>query len=278
MLFNYWKKYIIIIFIVIITVVFGMTGMFLESEAAADSAMDRKWSIEGGVRYSLLYPSGKMGVKKGGSSSQSDLSDLGIDSSEGTFGISLAFQYGRPKFFFSGQKSSYSGIGSTAKDISKGPITIPAGTAVSTSMDLGIYSIVGTYNMLPGKYRLGLGLGLMALGLDVSYTSLDDGAQLNFDDTYPMPLLAINASVKWKSIEWAALIGGAYIKYNDNEVGYLNADIAARYPFYRGKQWSAMASLGFRYIGLSMDVKADEVGFIADLNFTGPYIGVRFKY
>ena len=262
----------------ILLITAGVLGGFLHPEFAAASDTDRKWSIDGGVRYSYLSPGGKMGVKKDGNANQTDLSDLGIDESTGTIGVSLGGQYGRPHFFFSGQESSYSGIGSTFKDISQGPITIPAGTEVSTTLDLGVYSFVGTYNLLQGRYKLGLGLGLMALGLDVAYTSLVDGAQVQIDDTYPMPLLAVHTSVNWSRLELAALIGGAYFKYNDNEVGYLNADIATRYAFLRGKRWSGMVSLGYRYIGIYMDVFADNVGFKADLNFSGPYMGIRVKY
>jgi len=39
-----------------------------------------------------------------------------------------------------------------------------------------------------------------------------------------------------------------------------------------------MASLDYRYTGLQMDINDGSNQFKADLNFTGPYIGVRFEY
>jgi hypothetical protein len=259
----------------ILTFILLLSMTFIPEAKAAE---ERKWSIHGSVRYSLLTPKGEMGVSNNSNVDKTDLSDLGLDSADGAWGISIGGNYGRPHFFFSGQKSSFSGTGTTSKDMSQGPVTIPAGTPVDTSMDIGIYTVVATYDFIPGKNELGIGLGVMGLDFGVNYTAVSTGAQINIDETYPLPLLAVNGSLNWKKIELAALVGGAYIQISGSEVGYLNADIAARYAFYKGENWSGMASLGYRYIGMGLDIKENNDRFKADINFTGPYIGVRFKY
>ena len=93
-----------------------------------------------------------------------------------------------------------------------------------------------------------------------------------------MPLIALNGTAHWGRFEVAALIGGAYIKYNSNTISYLNADLAGRYAFYKGKHWSGMVSLGYRYIGMNLDIEEDCNKFKADINLTGPYIGLRIKF
>lgn len=245
---------------------------------AAEAKQEKNWSIEGAVRYTYLTPGGEMGGSNGGDVKQTSISDLGMDSGEGAWGFSIGGQYHRPQLFFSGQQSSFSGSGTTSHDISQGSFTIPAGAAVDTTMDLGIYSLAVTYDFLPGKNNLGVGLGIMGLDFEVAYTEIATGVQINIDETYPLPLLAVSYSFFWKRMEFAGLVGGAYIKMNDDEVGYVNLDLSARYAFYKGDMWSWMASLGYRYVDLKMDIKDDANEFKADLNFSGPYIGVRFEY
>ena len=254
-------------------------SMTLIMEAmAAEEKKEKNWSIQGAVRYTLLTPGGKMGGSNGSDVQESSLSELGMDSSEGAWGISIGGQYHRPQLFFSGQQSGFSGSGTTSNDISQGPVTIPAGSAVDTTMDLGIYTVAVTYDFLSGKNNLGVGLGVMGLDFAVSYTEVSTGLQINTDETYPLPLLAVNYSFFWKRMEFAGLVGGAYIKINDDEVGYINLDLSARYAFIKSDTWAGMASLGYRYIGLKMDINDGGNQFKADLNFTGPYIGVRFEY
>ena len=245
---------------------------------AAEARKEKNWSIQAAVRYTYLTPGGEMGGSNGSDVKQTSISDLGMDSNEGAWGFSIGGQYHRPQLFLSGQQSSFSGSGTTSHDISQGSFTIPAGAAVDTTMDLGIYSLAVTYDFLPGKNNLGVGLGLMGLDFEVSYTEIATGVQINIDETYPLPLLAVSYSFLWKRMEFAGLIGGAYIKMNDDEVGYVNLDLSARYAFYRGDMGAWMASLGYRYINLQMDIKDGANEFEADLNFSGPYLGLRFEF
>ena len=39
-----------------------------------------------------------------------------------------------------------------------------------------------------------------------------------------------------------------------------------------------MVSLGYRYIGMMLDVEADNAMFKLDIDFTVPYVGLRIKY
>ena len=245
---------------------------------AAEAENKKNWSIQAAVRYTYLTPGGKMGGTNGSDVKQTDLSELGMESGSGAWGVSIGGQYYRPQFFLSGQQSSFSGYGVTSNDISQGDLTIPAGSAVNTTMDLGIYTAAITYDFLEGKNKLGLGLGLMGLDYSVDYTQVATGVQITIDETYPLPLLAANYSYFWKKVELAGLIGGAYINIDGDKVGYLNIDVSARYAFYQGANWAWMASLGYRYIGLYMDISDGSNRFEADLDFTGPYIGVRFDF
>jgi len=245
---------------------------------AIGAEKEKNWSINGAVRYTYLTPGGTMGGSNGTDVNQSSLSDLGMDSGAGAWGFSIGGQYHRPQLFFSGQQSEFSGSGTTTHDISQGNITIPAGSEVDTSMDIGIYTVAGTYDFLSGKNNLGLGLGLMMLDFEVAYTEVSTGVQINIDETFPLPLLAVNYSYRWKRTELAGLIGGAYIKANGDTVGYINMDLSARYAFYKSDALAGMVSLGYRYIAMNLDINNNSDRFKADLDFNGPYVGLRFEY
>ena len=237
-----------------------------------------KWTIEGGIRYTLLTPGGKMGSIVAGDTKYTDLNQLGMDDAEGAFSVSLGGRYDRTRVFMSGQQSSFSGAGTTAEDIVKGGITIPAGTPLDTVMDLGIYSFVATYSLIPGKHELGIGAGLMVMDFSVSYTAQNTGANITIDETSPMPLLAVSGTTHWKQFIFQGVIGGAAANYDGNKVAYGSIDLTARYMFYQRGRQGGMVSLGYRYIPLNIDVNYENSAFKADLDFAGPYLGLRFAY
>jgi hypothetical protein len=39
-----------------------------------------------------------------------------------------------------------------------------------------------------------------------------------------------------------------------------------------------MVSLGYRYIGMNLDVELDSNKFKADIDLTGPYLGLRVEF
>ena len=264
-------------FLVCIFICLVMNMSFVYAEDNVKES-DRKWSIEGGVRYSLLTPGGKMGSVVNDETKYSNLSDLGLDSAEGAFGISLGGRYKRVRLFFAGQQSSFSGEGVTTEDIEKGGITIPAGTALDTTMDLGINSLVVTYNLIPGEHELGIGAGLMVMNFKVSYTAKNSGANITIDETTPMPLLAISGTARWQKFVFQGVIGGAAVNYDGNKVAYGSVDVTARYMFYQRQNKGGLVSLGYRYIPLKMDFSYENNAFKADIDFAGPYLGLRFAY
>lgn len=241
-------------------------------------ANEKTWSFEGGLRYSLLTPNGEMGTVKEEQTNYTDLSQLGMDSAEGAPSISLGGRYKRTRLFLSGQQSSFSGSGTTAEDIEKGAVRIPAGTPLNTDMDIGIYSMVATYNLIPGQYELGIGGGLMVMNFKVSYTATNNGANITIDETTPMPLLALSGTASWQRFIFQGVVGGAAINFEGNKVAYGTIDLAARYAFYHKENKAGLVSLGYRYIPMYLDFAYEGNAFKADINFAGPFVGLRFAY
>jgi hypothetical protein len=251
------------------------SALILSSLLSAVAAEERTWGFELGLRYSLLTPGGEMGSVIDGTEKETSLSDLGLDDAAGAGGLTLGLKHKRANFYLSGQVSDFSGVGTTTHDITQGDVTIPAGAPLDTSMDIGIYSAIATYDLIHSTYDLGIGLGLMALDFGVDYSSF--GTDIGIDETVYLPLLAINLDVYWKRFEFAALIGGAAVNANGNEVYYVNADLAARYAFVKNERWAGQVALGWRYITMDLQFEEDASdGFEADIDFSGPYVGLRF--
>jgi hypothetical protein len=253
------------------------TGLLVSVCGYSESSPPDSFGVEAGIRYSMMTPGGSMGTMQNGVSQQTSLSDLGIEGAEGSWGVSLGLRYKRANLYVSGQQSSYSGRGTTAHDITQDGITIPAGTPVETTMDLGIYSAIVTYNVIDRAYKVGLGLGLMGLDFGVEY---DTGLiQVPIDETIYLPLVAASLSYDWNRLEVEGLVGGAAVNMNGEKVAYIDLDIALRYTLIQREHIGAQVALGYKYIAMDMELSADSGNaFEADLNFTGPYVGLRFMF
>jgi len=243
----------------------------------SENAQPDSFDAEAGIRYSMMTPSGSMGVVQDGVSQQTSLSDLGLDSAEGSGGISLGLRYKRVNLYLVGQQSSYSGSGTTAHDITQDGITIPAGTPVVTTLDLGIYSTIVTYDLIDRAYKVGLGLGLMGLDFGVEYNT--GTIMIPIEETIYLPLLATSLSYDWNRFEIEGLVGGAAVDASGNKVAYIDLDVALRYALLQREHIGAQVALGYKYITMDLELESDsENAFEADLSFTGPYVGLRFLF
>ena len=128
------------------------------------------------------------------------------------------------------------------------------------------------------EHELGIGAGVMVMNFKVSYTAKNTGANITIDETTPMPLLAISGTTKWQKFIFQGVIGGAAVNYEGNKVAYGSVDVTARYMFYQRHNKGGLVSLGYRYIPLKMDFSYENNAFKADIDFAGPYLGLRFAY
>ncbi len=110
---------------------------------------------------------------------------------------------------------------------------IPAGTVINSEIDIKLYTLIYTYDLLKSKHDLGIGLGLALMDYDSHYFKNGGDSEITYHQLYPMPLLTVSGIFDLNRFELQALIGGAAIKINDNKAAYSTTDVAVRYKFLR---------------------------------------------
>ncbi|MDF1838101.1 MAG: hypothetical protein P1V35_09550 [Planctomycetota bacterium] len=237
-------------------------------------------AIDGTARYTQLSPDGTLAISDAAIFTSNSLSELGLDDKEGVPGAQVDFQWLGPHISVSTQSGSWSGTGVMSGEFSDGTNTIPIGANVDSELDLGIHSAIITWDFLPGDAELGLGFGVDLLDMEGSFTDQGTLQVIDFDESLPIPMLAIRANVHVGSIELGGHLAGFEIDYDGDEAQFIDLDVMGRYHFIGGDtRASGSLVLGFRSITLDVDYEGDGAErVIADLDFTGPYIGGQLSF
>ena len=245
--------------------------------ASTAAAAEREWTVHLGLRHSLLTPGGKMGTRIDGEESLTDLDALGLDDA-GAGAVSVGAHFKRWRFFASGQKPSFEGSGVTSKDITSGGITIPEGTPVDTTMNIGIYSLMATYDVIDRTVDIGVGAGLLVLDFSVAYKPIEIDQTLKVGETMPMPVIALGLTTGVKRFAFQGTFGFAYFSKDGNKAAYATTDLAARFALVKTDTLAFQASLGYRYIPMDVEIDLETSEFKADISISGPYLGLRAEF
>jgi hypothetical protein len=215
----------------------------------------------------------------GTSTGSNDLDSIGIEDTEGAFGLRADFKWFLPHVTVTTQKTEWSGNGTLDNDISEGGVTIPAGTAVSSDLDLGIHKAVLTFDLLPtDNFELGIGFGVTALDFNASVRDPGSNAKVSTDETVPLPLLAARAGVGLGRFHAEGLLAGIAYQSGGDDVQYVDLDLAARVDLFGSVGFTGSFVLGYRYIGLDAKYSSSGDDIRADMTFTGPYVGLAFGF
>ena len=206
-------------------------------------------------------------------------SDLGLGQSSSEFGGRADLSFAAGTWTFAYAPASFSGSGTLNADITNGGVTIPAGTAVDSSVKMDIGSVLWTHDFIPGdNFELGLGVG--AHLLDFKGTITDGTNTLKFDQSAPVPVLAARAGAAFGPFDVSALLSGMQFKTGSDEATFFDADVMGRWRFLGGVDGRLAASLmlGWRKTDVKLDYTdgADHVN--ADLNVSGIYYGLSIGF
>ncbi|MFT5199771.1 MAG: hypothetical protein ACI87O_002444 [Planctomycetota bacterium] len=237
-------------------------------------------AIDGTARYTQLSPEGTLAISDAALFTSNSLSELGLDDKEGVPGAAVDFQWLGPHISVSTQSGSWSGSGVLSGEFTDGTISIPIGANVDSELDLGIHSAIITWDFLPGDAELGLGFGVDFLDMQGSFTDQATAQVIDFDETLPIPMLAVRGNVHVGPIELGGYIAGFKFDYDGNDAEFIDLDLMARYHFIGGAtRASGSIVLGYRSITLDVDYKGDnDERIVADLDFTGPFIGAQLSF
>lgn len=228
-------------------------------------------------RYGTLAADGDVAVSSTGASALADLTAMGLDDDEEAIGGRADLRWGAPHLVAMGQQSTHEGQGVLTAELSQGGVTIPLGAAVASDIDIGLYSAVLLFDLLPGDFwELGIGFGATALDLKGDFENLGNGDMISAEEIFYAPLLAANLGVRFRSLELATLAQGMSLKYGGEGGTYIDTDTFLRWKFLGGARHLRLSLVGgYRYTIIDIEYENGSTDVEWDLTLSGPYVGLE---
>lgn len=230
-------------------------------------------------RYGPVYVGGDVGISTSGASADNPVEDVGIDDDDGTGSLRGDFDWTASHLTVTLQRSAHDGSGTLSADLTAGETTIPAGTAVETDFDLGLHTAYLTFDVLEGSPELGFGLGLAVVDLDFETMDTGGAQSVAFDETLPVPFLAVRGSADVWRVDLEALVGFLAISALDEDYSFLDLDLNGRLRLFGGGgRMTGALALGVRLTALDVEFDSGSDGVALDATFTGPYLGLHVDF
>lgn len=234
-------------------------------------------SFDATLRYVSFEPSGELRISEGASSAGNSMNDLGLKDPDGSVGADVHLKWGMPHLSFSTQSSAWSGDGKLNGEFSSGGTTIDADTLVASELELGLHTALLTWDFIPGKAELGVGFGVALLDLRGSFQS--DSERVEFDESLPVPMLAVRGAIAFGPVDVAGHFAGLSVDLDGDEAAIFDLDIHARMHLLGNtERGAAHILLGWRKLSLDVDVADGSSNIDADLAFFGPYLGLQISF
>lgn len=207
-------------------------------------------------------------------SGSSSVEALGLDDTETEFIPRADFEFGPFLWTVDYGNLSFSGQGTAEATIDFGGINVAAGQDVESDIDLTLYRSTFTWDVIPtDTFDLGLGFGIG--GAEVSATVADTlGNSATTDEIIPLPYAAASTTVEIGDFGVEGLAGVFAIEVDDVDVFYLDLDVNAYYQFLDMAGAGTRIVAGWRYIDVDAAYDDGDEQIDADLNFSGPYVGL----
>lgn len=230
------------------------------------------------ARYGQVNVGGKAGIQAGSVSAENSVQALGITDSDAPSLVG-DFKWGSPHLYVNLQRSNHDGSGTLEADVSEGGVLIPAGTDVDTKMDLGLYTSYLTFDFLPGSPELGLGLGVVGVDLDFSTTDNLTSSTVSGEQQLPIPVVAGRGGFSFWRVQLDAVGGIMQYVNGDDEVSVVDLDAMGRIRVLGdGDRAAGWLTVGYRYTDLDLEYVDSGDQVKANLDFSGPYLGLRVSF
>ena len=229
-------------------------------------------------RYGQLTLDGEVGVSATGVTARANTDDMALGDDEEVYGLRADFKLGSPHLVVMGQESSHDGTGTLTAELSQGGITIPLGATVASDLDVGLFSGVLFFDILPGDFwELGLGFGAGMIDLDATFEEVGGlGGIITTDETFYVPLVAVDAGLQFGNLELAALVQGMELIYQGDGGRYVDSDAFLRWRFLGGSKHLRVSLVGgYRYILLDVVYEDGSTDVEVDVSLSGPYAGLE---
>jgi hypothetical protein len=234
-------------------------------------------SVDVAPRYGQMELDGTYSLVREGVIETADLNTAGFDVDKDYLGARIDLDMGVPVLTVLTQTTNHGGPGLLAGNLDE----IGSGAAVVAALDLGLHSLLMTWDVIPTDYiDIGIGIGATVIDFDASITE-DRGSEssITADEIIPLPVLAIRARLEVGDFRLGVLLSGIDIDLGSDSASFYDLDAMAEYRLIGGKDRMS-GSIGLGYRSTSMDFEyqdgADDIDVEIDLN--GPYIALMFSF
>ena len=245
---------------------------------------EEAWNFAAGIRGNYLRLGGGISSYDAEHDSHYDIDygDIGMDNYAPSASLALSGEWGKWNLFFAATRGVYDGSFVTQQDfwLREGGI-IKKGTSVDGQIEMGIYSLSGTYDLAASPtYNVSLGFGALILDYGMEFTSSD--GTIGSNAILPMPYLALSGRKDIGKYRFIGVGGGAYYSgdYDDHDytVYFVTMDARAGYEFYQNGNYSSTFYLGYRYLFMDSTASKDGSWYKEEDTYAGPFVSLTVKY
>lgn len=237
-------------------------------------------TLDASLLYGLQELDGHIKTGTGGATVANSFDDLGLNDAEGALGASVDLKWGSPHLSISTQSTEFSGSGILSSQLEVDGDIISVGSAVDSDIEVGVTSALLTFDLAPtDTVEFGLGVGIVALDLDLRFREDITATTVSTDETLPIPVIAARLGIDIGSWEVGGVLSGLDIEVEGDSVKFFDLDVYGRYDFFGGAERAAVSlMLGYRSTDLAIDYEDGADTVDAELEVSGPYFGVRFSF
>jgi len=226
-------------------------------------------------RIGGLSIDGDVNVSSSGASVSSNTDELGLEDDNVVFEPRLDFGWGPAHVMATAYSAEYDGRGAAKGQLDLGGVVISAGEQVESSLDITSANVVTTFDLIPTDVvDLGLGVGARVIDFDGQIRSLSSGQSIGSSQTFVMPVVAVRGAAALGPFDLSLIGSGLTGSYANIDATVVDLDLMGEYRFDEFLGFHGSLVLGYRYIGVDVEF-ADQGGNIdANLDFSGPYVGL----
>ncbi len=262
-----------------------VTAIAEEFKIRQPSEQEEIGSFAGGVRGNYLRLGGGFSYYDADYDRTYDLdyNAIGMDNYAPSASLAFTGEWGDWNIFFSASKGVYEGSFVTQQPIRliHDDGEIPAGSNVDGTVEMGIYSLSGTYKIASDPtYNVAVGFGALILDYSTEFKTTDE--TIGSDAIFPMPYLALSGRKDINKFRFIGVGGAAYYNGEQDNLDYLvyfvTLDARAGYEFYKNEEYTSTFYIGYRYLYMDSTASKNGSSYTEKDTYDGPFVNLTLKY
>lgn len=231
--------------------------------------------IEATPFYGFSKFDGDFAISNGSVSATTSMESIGLDDREGLPGARVDFKWGAPHLSVQIAQTDTSGDGTTDTQLTQGGVTINAGAAVDSDLDLTYGNAVVTFDLVPTDLvEVGLGLGVAYTDIETNVQETGTANRVSTDEQVPVPVLALRAGVDLGPFAVDALVTGVDVSYSGDDLTFYEVDVRARWKAFE----HGHLLVGWKRWSVDLDYEDGSDNVKLDVDADAPYVGIAISF